>query len=69
MPKYTILIAYILFSFIAFAQVDTTNKVVIDTTIKLVDTTKSVQDTVIKKETRAERRAREKAQGFHASRN
>lgn len=62
MPKYTILIAYILFSFIAFAQVDTTNKVVIDTTIKLVDTTKSVQDTVIKKETRAERRAREKAQ-------
>ena len=62
MPQYTILIAYILFSFIAFAQVDTTNKVVIDTTIKLVDTTKSVQDTVIKKETRAERRAREKAQ-------
>lgn len=62
MPKYTILIAYILFSFIAFAQVDTTNKVVMDTTIKLVDTTKSVQDTVIKKETRAERRAREKAQ-------
>lgn len=62
MPKYTILIAYVLFSFIAFAQVDTTNKVVMDTTIKLVDTTRSVQDTVIKKETRAERRAREKAQ-------
>lgn len=62
MPKIIILIAFVLFSLKGFTQIDTTKKVVLDTTINLVDSTKAVQDTVKKKETRAERKAREKAE-------
>lgn len=61
MPKYLFLIFFVLCSFVGVAQVDTTKRIVLDSTLNLLDSTKTAQDTV-KKETRAERKAREKAE-------
>ena len=61
MPKYLVLIFFLLFSLGSIAQVDTTKKTVLDTAKVVLDSVKAVQDTV-KKETRAERKAREKAE-------
>jgi len=63
MPKYLVLIFFLLCSLAGFSQVDTTKKVALDSTaLNALDSVKAVQDTVKKKETRAERKAREKAE-------
>ena len=63
MPKFIVLIFFVLCSLTVFAQVDSTKKVKLDSTsLQTLDSVKVVQDTVKKKETRAERKAREKAE-------
>jgi hypothetical protein len=55
MPKYLFFIFFVLYSFVGVTQVDTTKRIVLDSTLNVVDSTKAAQDTV-KKETRAERK-------------
>lgn len=64
MPKYLVLIFLLLCSFAGFAQVDSASKVLLDTTKSVLDSVDNLvgQDTIKKKETRAERKAREKAE-------
>jgi hypothetical protein len=62
MPKYLVLIFFLLCTLRGYSQVDSTKKVALDTTANALDSVKAVQDTVKKKETREERKAREKAE-------
>lgn len=62
MPKYLFAIFLFFFSLCAFSQVDTTKKAVPDSLRIELDSVSLGQDTVKKKETRAERKARIKAE-------
>lgn len=73
MPKLTVFIFFLLLAFSSRGQVDTTLRSRVDSTIKLLDVTKAALDTAVvavqdtvKKETKAERKAREKAESERA---